>query len=183
MFLGAHSSLDLAAEWLLALGGVLALARRAQQELQSANDGLLRVQEELRHLADRDPLTELANRRALPSAFRSVYDTGAAFVFCDIDDFKRINDTYGHPAGDACLERFAHALRSSFRPDDIIVRYAGDEFLVVCKGMELGMAHARVERLRARLAEEGRNDIPMEFSAGVVAMQPHGDAEQALREG
>ncbi len=182
LFLGAHSSIDLAAEWLLALGGTMGVARRAQHELKSANAGLLSVQDELRRLVDRDPLTELANRRALPEAFRDVYTTGAVLVFCDIDDFKLVNDSYGHPAGDVCLQRFAAALRTSFRPSDVIVRYAGDEFLVVSKGMDLTLAHARVERLRARLAEGGRNEIPLEFSAGVVELRPGQDPDDALRD-
>ncbi|MEP6617699.1 MAG: GGDEF domain-containing protein [bacterium] len=181
LFLGMHSSIDVAAEWLLALGGVLALTRRAQTHLESANDHLLVVQEELRRLADRDPLTGLANRRALPEAFRSAYDTGASLVFCDLNQFKRINDTYGHAAGDASLVRFATALRASFRPDDDVIRFAGDEFLVVCKTMELGMAMDRVERVRSRLADPGDHVIPLEFSAGVVYLEPGGDADAALR--
>ena len=182
LFLGAHSSIDLAAEWLLALGGIVALARRGQKELELANEGLLCVQDELRRLVDVDPLTELANRRALPEAFRDVYDSGAILVFCDIDDFKAVNDTYGHPAGDTCLQRFAGALRTTFRPTDVIVRYAGDEFLVVCKGMDLTTAHTRLDRLRERLAEVGHHEIPLDFSAGVVELRPHEDAEEALRE-
>jgi len=136
----------------------------------------------LRRLVDVDPLTELSNRRALPEAFRNVYDSGATLVFFDIDDFKQVNDTYGHPAGDDCLQRVAAALRSTFRPSDVIVRYAGDEFLVVCKGMDVTTANVRVERLRVRLAEVGRHEIPLEFSAGIVELQPHQDAEDALRE-
>jgi diguanylate cyclase (GGDEF)-like protein len=182
LFLGAHSSIDLAAEWLLALGGIVAVLRRGQKELESANDGLRRVQDELRRLVDVDPLTELANRRALPEAFRDVYDTGATLVFFDIDDFKQVNDTYGHPAGDDCLRRVASALRATFRPSDVVVRYAGDEFLVVCKGMDVPTANLRVERLRATLADVTRDDIPLEFSAGVVELQPRQDAEAALRE-
>ena len=182
LFLGAASSIDLAAEWLLALGGTVAIARRAQEELQSANDGLLRVQGELRRLVDVDPLTELANRRALPEAFRDVFLTGATLVFCDIDDFKQVNDTYGHSAGDVCLQRFAAALRTTFRPTDIIVRYAGDEFLVVCKGMDIATAHARVDKLRERLSDGARNEIPLEFSAGVTELRPKQDADEALRE-
>lgn len=182
LFLGAHSSIDLAAEWLLALGGTVALARRGVDELQSANDGLLCVQGELRRLVDVDPLTELSNRRALPEAFRDVYMSGAVLVFCDIDDFKQVNDTYGHLAGDACLQRFAGALRTTFRPADNVVRYAGDEFLVVCKDMDLATANARVDRLRTRLAEGGRNEIPLEFSAGVVELRPQQDSDDAMRQ-
>ena len=181
LFLGVHSSLDVAAEWLLALGGVLALTRRAQSELESTNENLRDVQEDLRRLADRDPLTGLANRRALPEAFRSAFDNGASLVFCDLNQFKRINDTYGHTAGDACLVRFASALRSSFRPDDHIIRFAGDEFLVVCHGMDVSMAKERVERVRSRLLEQGPNAIPLEFAAGVSPLAPGGDTEEALR--
>jgi diguanylate cyclase (GGDEF)-like protein len=182
LFLGAHSSIDLAAEWLLALGGSVAIARRAQHELQSANDGLLCVQDELRRLVDVDPLTELANRRALPEAFRDVFLTGAILVFCDIDDFKQVNDTYGHSAGDVCLQRFAGALRTTFRPSDVIVRYAGDEFLVVCKGMDMATANARVDKLRQRLTDGGRHEIPLDFSAGVAELRPKQDSDEALRE-
>jgi diguanylate cyclase (GGDEF)-like protein len=180
MFLGAHSSLDLAGEWLLALGGVLAVARRAQGELEVTNDELLAAQGELRRLVDRDPLTGLANRRALPEAFRAVYDSGAALVFCDLDGFKGINDRYGHAMGDACLARFAEAIRCSFRPDDTIVRYAGDEFLVVCRGMGTDMAQERVDQLRARLAERDSTDIAIGFSAGIAELKPGADSEAAV---
>ena len=74
IFLGAHSSIDLAGEWLLALGGIIAITRRSQVQLETVNASMLTAQEQLRNLADRDPLTGLANRRALPEAFRSVYE-------------------------------------------------------------------------------------------------------------
>ena len=181
MFLGAHSSIDLAGEWLLALGGVVAITRRAQIELEKVNTGMLEVQEQLRGLVDHDPLTGLANRRALPDAFRSVFESGASLVFCDLDDFKQVNDTHGHGVGDDCLARFAVALRASFRPDDTIIRYAGDEFLVVARGMEPRSARARVDAMRAGLLDtmEGCPDI--RFSAGVVQLEPGGNADAALR--
>jgi diguanylate cyclase (GGDEF)-like protein len=170
--LGAHSSIDLAGEWLLALGGVLAITLRTQTEMEATNGDLLSAQEELRRLADRDPLTGLANRRALPEAFRAVHDEGAAIVFFDLDGFKGVNDTYGHAAGDQLLRRFADALRACFRPGDAIVRYAGDEFVVVAIGMSPEMATERMEQLRAT--------IDIAFSAGVAELKPGGDAEVAL---
>jgi diguanylate cyclase (GGDEF)-like protein len=103
-------------------------------------------------------------------------------VFCDIDDFKQVNDTYGHSAGDVCLQRFAGALRTTFRPSDVIVRYAGDEFLVVCKGMDMATANARVDKLRQRLTDGGRHEIPLDFSAGVAELRPKQDSDEALRE-
>ena len=179
LFLGSHSAIDVAGEWLLALGGVLAITRRTQNEMESANADLRTVQDQLRNLADRDPLTSLANRRALSVTFRSVYDEGAALVFLDLDAFKIINDTMGHAVGDACLRRFADALRHSFRPEDVIVRYAGDEFVVVCAGADVGTAEARVDSMRDRLLQDPQ--LPtIQFSAGVVALASHAHAETAL---
>ena len=179
LFLGAHSAMDVAGEWLLALGGVLAITRRTQNEMQSANADLRTVQDQLRNLADRDPLTSLANRRALAAAFRSVYDDGATLVFLDLDGFKTINDTLGHVVGDTCLRRFADALRHSFRPEDVIVRYAGDEFVVVCAGADIGTAEARVDSMRDRLLHDPELPI-IQFSAGVVALASHEHADAAL---
>ena len=134
--LQAHYPLDTAAEWLLAMGFLIAVSVRTQQELRVANEQMLSAQSDLRRLADRDPLTSLVNRRALPEVFREVQPVGAILVFFDLDGFKEINDKHGHQAGDACLVRFANALSGSFRPTDAIVRYAGDEFLVVCQGLD-----------------------------------------------
>ena len=131
--LAAHYPLDTAAEWLLAMGFLIGVSVRTQQELRVANEQMLSAQSDLRRLADRDPLTSLVNRRALPEVFREVQPVGAMLVFFDLDGFKEINDKHGHQAGDACLVRFANALSSSFRPTDAIVRYAGDEFLVVAR--------------------------------------------------
>ena len=173
IFLGAHSSLDLAAEWLIALGGVLAIASRGQVELQRTNQNLLSAQDELRRLADRDPLSGLANRRALPESFRAVHDEGAAIAFLDLDGFKAINDTLGHAEGDKVLVRFAAALRACFRPSDAIIRYGGDEFVVVAIGLSAQMAEERVEHLRA--------DSRIAFSAGIAELAPGGNAEVALK--
>ncbi len=181
-FLGAHTLIDLGGEWLLALGGVLAITQRAQHEIETANTDLLNVQAQLRNLADRDPLTGLANRRALPEMFRTVFQTGAVFVFFDLDSFKAINDTYGHAVGDQCLERFAAAMKSSFRPGDCIVRYAGDEFVVVAPAMKVGMVDERIARMRERLELPDESGVVVAFSAGIALMDPGGDAETALHQ-
>jgi diguanylate cyclase (GGDEF)-like protein len=180
-FLSASSSLDTAAEWLLALGGVLAISDRAQRELRSYNQQLLDVQENLRRLIDRDPLTALANRRALPEVFRFVQPAGATLLFFDLDDFKQINDLHGHATGDQCLKRFAIALRESFRPDDAVIRFAGDEFLVVARGLSPEGCEERVNRLRERLRFHARAGGPqIRFSVGVAQLPPGGKPEVAL---
>jgi diguanylate cyclase (GGDEF)-like protein len=181
VFLSSHSSLDTAAEWLLALGSVLAISERSQRELRAYNQQLLNVQEDLRRLIDRDPLTALSNRRALPEIFRAVQPVGATLLFFDLDNFKHINDLHGHQTGDLCLQRFADSLRDSFRPDDAVVRYAGDEFLVVASGLTVSGCNERLGRLQERLRFRSRKDgPPIRFSVGIAQLPPGGNPEAAL---
>src|SRR5688572_11036678 len=110
------------------------LARRAHSTLQ--------LIETSRHAALHDPLTGLANRSlildrldlALKRAGRR--STLAAVVFLDLDDFKRINDTLGHVAGDELFVGVAERLRDAVRPADTVGRWGGDEFVVVCDDLE-----------------------------------------------
>ena len=180
IFLASHSSFDTGAEWVIALGCVLTLYRSIQVELTQSNLDLLAAKEVLQELVDRDPLTGLANRRGLPTILRGVYDTGATVLFFDLNDFKEINDSYGHQAGDECLKRFSRALQASFRPGDHVVRYAGDEFVVVAQGAEPQQVMDRVERLRERLRD--RADGPeIRFSVGHAYLPVSGDSAAAIQ--
>ncbi len=110
------------------------LARRAESALQAV--------EVSRHAGLHDPLTGLANRSlvldhldlALKRAVRR--SSLVAVIFLDLDDFKRINDTLGHVAGDELLVGVAERLRDTVRPTDTVGRWGGDEFVVVCEDFE-----------------------------------------------
>lgn len=100
----------------------------------------------------------------------------------DLNDFKGINDAYGHQTGDECLRRFARALQASFRPGDHVIRYAGDEFVVVAPSADPSALLDHVERMRERLKFERADGPPIRFAAGHASLSPKGDAEEALRE-
>jgi diguanylate cyclase (GGDEF)-like protein len=180
IFLASHSSFDTGAEWVIALGCVLTIYRTIQQELTQSNADLLAAQNVLQELVDRDSLTGLSNRRALPAVLRDSYASGATILFFDLNDFKDVNDSYGHQAGDECLKRFARALLATFRPEDSVIRYAGDEFVVVARGIEPPQIADRVDFLRERL-ELDRGGAQIAFSAGHAYMPVHGDPDVALK--
>jgi diguanylate cyclase (GGDEF)-like protein len=180
-FLASSSSFDAVAEWLLALGCVLTAAARARGELTSTNAELLAAQEKLRQLVDVDSLTGLANRRSLPTALRSVQPDGAGVVFIDLRGFKEINDVRGHAAGDEALVRFASVLRESFRPQDHVIRYAGDEFVVVAPGLSQDAMMMRLTTVRAQLAASAGSTPPIEFDAGYAELTRGGMPDEAMR--
>ena len=114
----------------------------------------LRDEERTRHEAVHDPLTGLANRTLLRDRLehalaRSQRERGAtAVLFVDLDNFKRVNDTYGHATGDAVLVEIARRLQSAVLPGDTIARLGGDEFVAVCEEIDADAACAVGRRLQ-----------------------------------
>jgi len=135
----------------------------------------------LQELVDRDPLTGLLNRRALPAVLRKAFDTGATIIFFDLNDFKVINDAYGHQAGDEALRVFARALQGSFRPEDHVIRHSGDEFVVVAPGVEPKNILDRLDQVRERLRFERGSGPLIAFSAGHAYLAVNGQPDEALR--
>jgi two-component system, cell cycle response regulator len=117
-----------------------------------------RFQREMYERTVRDPLTQLYNRayfldRVGPLIERSAESgLGLAMLMLDIDHFKRINDAFGHDAGDMVLCEVADVLRESTRPDDLVARHGGEEFAVALPAVTPGQAIDRGERIRASLA-------------------------------
>lgn len=181
IFLSSHSSLDAGAEWVIALGCVLVLYRTIQRELTQSNSDLLAAQTVLRELVEVDPLTGLPNRRSLPPILAEAVMTGATVLFFDLNNFKEINDAYGHQAGDDCLRRFASALRGSFSPEDHLSRYAGDEFVAVVHSVDPERILVSLDRLRERLRLERGTGPQIYFAFGHAQLAIGGNPDEALR--
>jgi diguanylate cyclase (GGDEF)-like protein/PAS domain S-box-containing protein len=126
----------------------------------------------LQHLASHDPLTGLLNRRGFEAeleravAFAKRYELETALVIVDIDHFKLVNDTYGHRAGDAALQRLADLMRKRLRTTDVIGRLGGDEFAVILPGIEPGQAR----RVAGEILSALRNDRRVRVGSEVVAL-------------
>jgi diguanylate cyclase (GGDEF)-like protein len=167
------------------------LARiRSGQRVLDLQAGLLAAQEALRTEATRDHLTGLWNRRMVTEQLARELNRARherrplAVAMVDLDGFKPINDTYGHPAGDAVLRECGAALRSQLREYDFIGRYGGDEFLCVLPGCDAATGAAIAERLRAIIASEpvriGEHQVSISASLGVASTESAGIEPDAL---
>ena len=145
--------------------------------------------DDIRTAASTDALTGLLNHGAMQVRVREEISRAAreeqplCCVLIDLDDFKRVNDELGHPAGDALLRRVADALRAEVRPYDQVARYGGDEFVLVLPGTEEQAARAVAERVRVRVhagAPRGYDGQLGNCSIGVSAWQPGMSADELL---
>ena len=145
---------------------------------------------QLRDQSVRDPLTGLFNRRYLEESLgreliRAQRQNAAlSLIMADIDHFKNVNDTYGHPAGDKVLKVFGELIKKYSRGSDIYCRYGGEEFLLVCPDMTGDKAYERAEQLRMAISEtsitfEG-SVIKVTASFGVASHPQHGDTDNKL---
>ena len=139
--------------------------------------------ENYQKMAMHDPLTGLSNRRMAEErlaaeASRSCrYGHPLTVVSFDLDNFKHINDTYGHPAGDLVLKEFARRLNSAVRLSDFASRMGGDEFLVLLPECPTSRVDHLLSRLRPMEVEYDDHKIPICFSAGWVGYE-HGETTE-----
>jgi two-component system cell cycle response regulator len=154
------------------------------RQLNEQNAELEKLNRELFAASRRDPLTRLGNRLRLREDLETLsarverYGHGYCVMLCDIDFFKRYNDTYGHLAGDEVLEKVAGVISENLRRGDMAYRYGGEEFLIILPEQTLGFASSAAERLRRRVEELA---IPHEaktppgivtISVGLAALSP-----------
>jgi diguanylate cyclase (GGDEF)-like protein len=146
--------------WLLAaLAGGLALAVMAllARRVRQSNVALAQVNEQLQVQSECDPLTGLANRRRFQSAMQLLAADGrlhGSVFLIDIDHFKRINDRFGHAAGDQVLVEIARRLTKAVRAGDLVVRWGGEEFLVVARDMSADAVEQMAQRVLDSIAGE-----------------------------
>lgn len=132
--------------------------RRLHRRLQQAKDQLRETNRELEHLAITDKLTGVHNRLKLDAVLAQQvaqaqrYDRALSVVIFDLDNFKQVNDTYGHRVGDVVLQAFAQLVLNSIRKSDVFGRWGGEEFLLICPETDVAGAAELAEKIRAQLA-------------------------------
>lgn len=151
-------------------------------ERNAARRALLEQKDLMAHLAEHDPLTQLPNRRVLDAALehavaRTRRGTPAALLFIDVDEFKSVNDSEGHQAGDEVLKGIATMISGEVRAADVVARIGGDEFAVLLEVTALPEARVMAERL----LEAMRETYPrLGLSIGVADVGRAGTAVEAI---
>lgn len=145
--------------------------------------------EHVRRLSETDSLTGLLNSRSLSNIAEHVIkkaqenDSSVAVLFIDCDDFKSINDQYGHPIGDKFLRFFAQVLQSAVRDQDIVIRYAGDEFVIILPNTDMEKAKIVAQRLMEDVRNKQMGEVPgisTSVSVGLAVYPEHADTAEAL---
>ncbi|MGV3742076.1 MAG: GGDEF domain-containing protein [Burkholderiaceae bacterium] len=141
-------------------------------------------------LAHEDALTGILNRRGSEAAFARELSrcrrqkTSLCVALLDIDNFKRINDEYGHATGDAALVHFARIVGSAMRTSDIFARIGGEEFLLILPDTEPQQAEHTMMRVQKTLASAalriGHAELSLTFSVGIAQFQPEDVAERLI---
>jgi two-component system cell cycle response regulator len=166
---------------------------RAGQRILQLEDRLVEARETMRFKATHDHLTGLANRGFIVDSLerelaRTRRENGSTIVMLgDLDHFKSVNDTYGHPVGDEVLREVARRLLGAVRSYDLVGRYGGEEFLIVLNNCDASQALARAEEVRKGVARDpvhtAIGPLPVTMSIGVLSSRDWSqcNAEEMLR--
>jgi len=164
--------------------------RYVNDRLQAQLIEISSLQTKLREQAIRDPLTNLFNRRYLEETLeRELARAGrenysVCVMMIDLDHFKRVNDTYGHEAGDEVLKALAMTLSEECRRGDFACRFGGEEFVVVMPNINLTTAYERAESVRQSLnslhVPYGQYKLTITISMGIACFPINGETREAV---
>ncbi len=170
----------------LALSALLEKLDDVSRELSRTKENLT----ELERLVDVDLLAPIPNRRAFMRrlswaiTMQERYNHPSSVLFFDLNDFKRINDEYGHAAGDMAIRHVAQLLASTMRESDFLARIGGDEFAVIMYYAQEEAARKRGEKIAEKLAKTplvfGGKRLVLSTAFGCYTLQPGDDAQSAL---
>lgn len=163
--------------YLVILLGVVIISIR--RPLQTAYARLVRDLQIYKESAIKDPLTGVYNRRFFEERPKELIErlrkeeVGITIAMADIDNFKLINDRFGHPVGDRVLRRVGENLKNTLRSGDIIIRYGGDEFLIFLVGCDSDSASKICDRVKDRVKELSKEfGFPISISLGFIEVPP-----------
>ncbi len=168
--------------------------RITQQQVQESEARIKELEHELAATSDlvrHDQLTGVLNRRGLEEIFgkemarASRHETTLCIALLDIDNFKKLNDSLGHDAGDEALIHLARVCRDTLRPQDTVARYGGEEFIILLPDTSLDDATTALTRLQRELTKKfflhGNDKVLITFSAGVTPLQANDTQASALK--
>jgi diguanylate cyclase (GGDEF)-like protein len=158
---------------------ILKLADTLVKDLESSK-------EHYRSQAITDTLTGALSRFSLSqwlehSRRKSCWSKPVVIVLLDIDQFKKINDQYGHETGDEVLCTLVQTAKNTLRKEDLLIRYGGDEFLIIFENLEREQVGVIMRRLEEQLAQNGQHDICLSISYGIEEVQRVNDFDDAIK--
>lgn len=179
-YLQYNNLYDFALLTLLAIAAMAMWIENQRDRIRVLTDELDAVRRDSMKNLDLDRLTGLLNQAALERRIESQTSFAGVVAVCDMDNFKDVNDRYGHLVGDEILRNIGHLLRSSIRKEDEAFRWGGDEFVILFRNQNLPLVKARMLEIRERLKDfrvRGFGALPISFSWGTSEA-----AEGSLRE-
>lgn len=179
--LGLVVSAPLQVLFAIALVVIAMRLENQKQQLRVLNEELTRLRREASSQIDLDPLTGLRNRSALARWMEEDRGFQGLVVVCDMDDFKLLNDSYGHLVGDEILHSVGKLISNSIREEDLAFRWGGDEFVIFFHSLDTELVESRMRQIEERLQHfhiRQHGTIAVHFSWGITTT-----ADRRLREG
>lgn len=175
-------------------GDTLTLGPEVSLRLDAPDQSIQSLLQEMHRGATQDALTGLINRRSFLERLEEEvaathrHSLATCLALVDVDHFKSVNDTHGHPAGDAVLVEVAARLNKHVRQEDVVARFGGEEFVILLRHTDLAGGVVLLDRLRGFVGNHaitvptpaGSRDINVTFSAGITQLDKQSNSEQLL---